>query len=566
MTSSSRPSGDGDGSPDLRELMLDAGLEILRRDGFSLQSESITYHRVFEHLSTNYGVKVTRGSVHERIWANQEEYRFEVLLKAIRVLPRRSEVEPAQSTYRDLVGLGAQIEEARDLRTAGMSGAEMLRTWSLNVGSRIAELIIGSAELRVVQSMKAVVRATVDEESRRLLTEAAAERENETTRSRRPLLKALLAELEMRPKRALGLSMDDAIDIMETCNQALVAAAALDHEVGMHGMTDPLPYASADGPVWNRFTLGAWAMYRFLFEADDPEAAAERRREATAALEQRPLEGPNPIVGPALFRKRLGLRRTRAELQDLVLAAGVELILREGPALAPASLTYAAAFDEIEDRHGFRVNRSSIHRRFWDSQVDFRYEVLSRAILLDPHAFYDRMETQLREPDPTIDGTTVGRSADWVETLRRLALRADEVIDADPDFGRLQLVKAAVMANTGLSEVEPVRRTAAAAGSEMLSMFAKYSAALLPIQGFQPSSTLGIREAEAHHTFAELLVATATGLDFNRHAGFTAVDKTVELRGGPDQAAGEWNILGIATRAFLELLFECPGGGSAPTV
>jgi hypothetical protein len=66
----------------LKELLLEAALEILRRDGVGIAATAITYQRVFDHLEATQGVRVTRGSVHERIWPSQRDFQLDVLQRA----------------------------------------------------------------------------------------------------------------------------------------------------------------------------------------------------------------------------------------------------------------------------------------------------------------------------------------------------------------------------------------------------------------------------------------------------------------------------------------------------
>lgn len=63
--------------------MLDAGVEVLLRDGISLGASTLRYADAFELLQSEHGIKVTRGSVHERIWSSQEAWQLDVLAASI---------------------------------------------------------------------------------------------------------------------------------------------------------------------------------------------------------------------------------------------------------------------------------------------------------------------------------------------------------------------------------------------------------------------------------------------------------------------------------------------------
>jgi hypothetical protein len=64
---------------ELRELVMTAALDLLRTEGLGAVPMTLTYQRVFDHLEATTGVRVTRASVHERIWESQEAFRAEVL-------------------------------------------------------------------------------------------------------------------------------------------------------------------------------------------------------------------------------------------------------------------------------------------------------------------------------------------------------------------------------------------------------------------------------------------------------------------------------------------------------
>lgn len=69
---------------ELRDLLLDAGAALIERDGIGLELAEITYGSVFDHLETTQGVRVTRASVHKRIWPSQRAFQLEVLAEAVR--------------------------------------------------------------------------------------------------------------------------------------------------------------------------------------------------------------------------------------------------------------------------------------------------------------------------------------------------------------------------------------------------------------------------------------------------------------------------------------------------
>lgn len=66
---------------DLKHLVLDAGYDLAVSQGLGAGLETDTYASVFDYLERSSGVRVTRGSVHERIWNSQRDFQIEVLAK-----------------------------------------------------------------------------------------------------------------------------------------------------------------------------------------------------------------------------------------------------------------------------------------------------------------------------------------------------------------------------------------------------------------------------------------------------------------------------------------------------
>ena len=67
---------------ELKELMIQGGVEVLQELGVETQLSSVSYARVFEHVERSQGVRITYGSVHERIWNSLQEYQLSVIERA----------------------------------------------------------------------------------------------------------------------------------------------------------------------------------------------------------------------------------------------------------------------------------------------------------------------------------------------------------------------------------------------------------------------------------------------------------------------------------------------------
>lgn len=71
-------------------------------------------------------------------------------------------------------------------------------------------------------------------------------------------------------------------------------------------------------------------------------------------------------------------RRSRAELKELVLTAGVEVLTNAQSQSTPEALTYKSVFEQLEHTTGVRVTYAAVHERIWPSQRAFQLDVLCR--------------------------------------------------------------------------------------------------------------------------------------------------------------------------------------------
>ncbi len=72
-------------------------------------------------------------------------------------------------------------------------------------------------------------------------------------------------------------------------------------------------------------------------------------------------------------------RRSRAELKEILLAAGLEMMASQTGPLRAEALNYKSVFDWLEESQGIRVTHASVHERIWPNQQAFQLDVLRRA-------------------------------------------------------------------------------------------------------------------------------------------------------------------------------------------
>lgn len=72
-------------------------------------------------------------------------------------------------------------------------------------------------------------------------------------------------------------------------------------------------------------------------------------------------------------------RRSRAELEELMLEAGLELMAAQKRNIDTDALNYKSVFDHLETTRDIRVTHASVHERIWSSQRAYQLDVLRRA-------------------------------------------------------------------------------------------------------------------------------------------------------------------------------------------
>ena len=72
---------------ELESLVVDAAVELIELGLGGVGGSGLTYASVFPHLEHKTGVRVTRGSVHERIWDSQHDFRMAAVVATARRMP-----------------------------------------------------------------------------------------------------------------------------------------------------------------------------------------------------------------------------------------------------------------------------------------------------------------------------------------------------------------------------------------------------------------------------------------------------------------------------------------------
>ena len=542
----------------LRERMLGAGLEVLDRDGLELGAEALNYSRVFAHLEETHGVKVARASVHERIWASNDEFRRDVLAATIKILPTEVLGQQGQ-LVRDLVA---------DQHRRGLGPLDRLAELSRFLAPAGFELVASRPGLARVQVAKAIAAPRSQPLLTDDLTVALRERGDSVVDGLRVRLAELTSGFGLQPRRTV---VTDAVATHEVLGVAAVntfVGTFLDVASGADEMCRPV--AARGVPVdaalpWTTIGLAMEAMFLLLFEPAD--GADEGSPDIPVPEPPGPADPPPIDVGP-----RSG-RRPRHKLRELVVGAGVEILLQQRLDLRPESLRYAAVFDHLDRTRGERVYRSQIHRRIWDSQDAFWLAVLERAVRIEP-GLDPTTERRLAELAPPASDSAHHRLLAARDLIRTLTAAETAAHVASPQFLRRQAVKAALLVDEpddpgGYGALRRVLHDGQRARLEAVADALRTH--VLPL-GHEVRPEAGMSEDDALAAVATVAVTVSGGAVFDQAAGVEAVARTFPLRRSAllddgtgedptDTADGagpsdEWTAPGIATWALFHRLFR----------
>ena len=545
-TSSSQLTGSS-----LRDVVLEAAMKILNRDGLHLAPDSISYARVFGHIEKTSGIKVTRGSVHERIWASHDDFRRDVLAELV------SKAVPVDYFIVDKTRESELREIVRtidDLKMARLTVIKLVCEWSLDA-------IVQSETYSQVQSAKAVATRFNDPDAAAAMQQLLEDGSRRRLISRRELFGLLIRVLGMRLKPTLGLTMDEASDLFFSVSWALMSGAFLNAGAGcshVFGEVDGNFGGPDDGTPWRVLSLGAKGLFEFLFEEDPAEpplaVSDDRPAEVSTPLPEADQE-PSPAAESMVAEK--SRRRTRGELKQLVLQGGVETLQNTGMNIRPESLSYAAVFAQVYADHGLVVNRASVHKRFWSSHTEFCMEVMGLALQVEQES--DPMLTaDIYAVQPVIaaDGLlNITQTA--FDTLQAISTASLRPKMESPEMRRRMLIKSAIpdqpdsAAKTALQD-SVVEIELAAVGKQMQLL----QETVIDL-GFEVRPELGLDNTAALQVMAILLHIVSVGVSFEQLAGVTGDGLLFKLlRVDGSDGFDEWGPVALLARAAFEMLYQ----------
>ena len=520
---------------DLRETMVQAGMELLNEHGLTLTYESISYKKVFAYLEREYSIRVTRGSVHERIWADQDEFRTAVLTEAVRFFPPSSLNQ----------GL---------LRRAQASGK--VDQFAKDVGSLTVPKIFDSLPFAQFQSAKALSSRLDDTDATTTIHTQFDERSEKSLAASRVLIPQVIAALGLQPKIHLGLSDGEASNVLSVLITGLIEGTHLDYLSGGLDATEPMTFrsepAESDNP-WRPVSVAIKSFLDFLFEPIDDGVAATPAAGVDVDL-------PVAVMTDGIVEVDRGSsssRRSREQLRKLVLTAAVELLLQDGLQLVPECLGYSSVLAHLEQTRGITINRASFHRRIWETNRDYRSEVLRRSIVADAAGLPLNAEMlaelpAVRRPDGSVDRP---RTKDKLAQAFGLAIEIDGV-HARARRRFLQVKATTLLEPIDSTAMAELRAAVRASDLARIERNRLTNRKLFPKLGYRPRPELGLTEEEAHYLLSLLVMTTTTGLSLNRLAGITAASRPFTIATEPGDEPTEWTPIGLGVLAIFNQLYE----------
>ena len=134
---------------ELREVLIEVGLDLLIDEGLARGTERLTFKRVFDRASEERGVRVTNASVIGRIWVDMAEYQADVLASALERIDQAGVEDTIRAAGEVLAAADLDTVDGRRAATTEMVRAACAAHIDTMVRSRTVNLAIGLRGLGV---------------------------------------------------------------------------------------------------------------------------------------------------------------------------------------------------------------------------------------------------------------------------------------------------------------------------------------------------------------------------------------------------------------------------------
>jgi|GEM_PF-3460650 len=250
--------------------MLKAGVEVFTDLIPSVGGERVNYANVFRHLEDTTGVRVTYGSVHERIWDSQRDFQVDVVRRAVSQL-----VEHTTAGAEHVV---AEIIATIDLRCVE-GRREAAKECARLIGDANAAALMESPLSRLQRAIS--FRYALLEEGnpeRDELMEAVTEGFNRAEDSFISVYGTMISALGLRPRRAIfGDDETACVRVLTRLGRSIVDGALIVTSVAGNEPIVLNTGPNGESQEWSLPALGAWSLVQSLLEIDGIDNPLEGR-------------------------------------------------------------------------------------------------------------------------------------------------------------------------------------------------------------------------------------------------------------------------------------------------
>ena len=226
--------------------MIEAGVEVLVEKGVELQVSSVSYAKVFEHLERTKGIRVTYGSVHERIWDSLQDFQLSVIERA-GVWESNALDDATHARLQAVVSLTAPTDAAE-------ARAALAAIWR-DVGARYMEV---SEESKTWASWLQTIVALSSGDDDSPITEAARSGARETYEGQLDTFRAIGG----RAFDALGIEANDRVpDDVDLTELLVEISNAVADGIELHAHVTDSPYPKVALRTGPNGELEEWDLY-----------------------------------------------------------------------------------------------------------------------------------------------------------------------------------------------------------------------------------------------------------------------------------------------------------------
>lgn len=242
-------------------MVLEAALDLVRKEGLGAEPTSISYQRVFQHLEQTTGTRITRASVHERIWASQDDFQHEVLLRA----------SQSESGIPETAEIALEVLEATEsLRPLDRMSELTRRAAPANLAVSESDALFYSW---VGMTMSMAKDARLSGERRDELARTTSQLYRGFEKNTVELLRAIGAAIGVRPRADLFPDDVDGYEVIGKLGIAVSEGVSVRTRFDEGELPNIVLKTGPDGEeqTWTAFAAGYWALLNTFLEVD-PDA------------------------------------------------------------------------------------------------------------------------------------------------------------------------------------------------------------------------------------------------------------------------------------------------------